>query len=167
MRVTMRRAGPAGDGVRVKRGLTLFVHRWRIMTLDDVPLFATLKSRLSYLADRQAVISQNVANTDTPGFTPSDLKPFTLPGQGGAGAGLAPITPTMTSPMHMAGTLATPLKNKPVNSPDSETTLDGNSVVLEEEMMRMTKARMDYDTAVTFYQKSIAMIQQAAKRPGT
>jgi hypothetical protein len=26
---------------------------------------------------------------------------------------------------------------------------------------------MDYDTAVTFYQKSIAMIQQAAKRPGT
>ncbi|MEJ0064513.1 MAG: flagellar basal body protein [Caulobacteraceae bacterium] len=63
------------------------------MTLDDVPLFATLKSRLSYLADRQQVISQNVANTDTPGFTPSDMKPFTLPGQGGAGAGLAPITP--------------------------------------------------------------------------
>ncbi len=137
------------------------------MTLDDVPLFATLKSRLSYLADRQQVISQNVANTDTPGFTPSDLKPFTLPGQGGAGAGLAPITPTMTSPMHMAGTLARPLKNKAVNSPDSETTLDGNSVVLEEEMMRMSQARMDYDTAVTFYQKATAMIQQAAKRPGT
>ena len=137
------------------------------MTFDDISLFATLKSRLSYLADRQAVISQNVANTDTPGFTPSDLKPFTLPGQGVAGAGLAPITPTMTSPMHMAGTPAAPLKNKPLNSPDSETTLDGNSVVLEEEMMRMTQARMDYDTAVSFYTKSVAMIQQAAKRPGT
>jgi flagellar basal-body rod protein FlgB len=73
----------------------------------------------------------------------------------------------MTSPMHMAGTLAAPLKNKTVNSPDSETTLDGNSVVLEEEMMRMTQARMDYDTAVSFYTKSVAMIQQAAKRPGT
>jgi flagellar basal-body rod protein FlgB len=137
------------------------------MTLDDVPLFATLKSRLSYLADRQQVIAQNVANTDTPGFTPSDLKPFTLPGQGGAGAGLAPITPTLTSPMHMAGTQAHRMTNKAVNSPDSETTLDGNSVVLEEEMMRMSQARGDYNTAVAFYQKSIAMIQQAAKRPGT
>jgi flagellar basal-body rod protein FlgB len=137
------------------------------MTLDDVPLFATLKSRLSYLADRQQVISQNVANTDTPGFTPSDLKPFTLPGQGGAGAGLPPITPTLTSPMHMTGTPAGRLKSKPVNSPDSETTLDGNSVVLEEEMMRMTQARMDYDTAISFYQQSLTMIQQASKRPGT
>ena len=54
------------------------------MTLDDIPLFATLRSRLGYLADRQQVIAQNVANTDTPGFTPSDLKPFTLPSASGA-----------------------------------------------------------------------------------
>ncbi len=113
------------------------------------------------------MISQNVANSDTPGYTPSDLKPFTLPSQGGAGAGLPPVTPTLTSPMHMAGTPASRLKSKPVLSPDSETTLDGNAVVLEEEMMRMGQARMDYDTAVSFYQQSMAMIQQAAKRPGT
>ena len=137
------------------------------MTLDDIPLFATLKSRLGYLGDRQQVIAQNVANTDTPGFTPSDLKPFTLPGAPGAAGSLPPITPTLTSPMHMAGTPASRLKSKPVLSPDSETTLDGNSVVLEEEMMRMSQARMDYDTAVSFYTQSMAMIQQAAKRPGT
>jgi flagellar basal-body rod protein FlgB len=137
------------------------------MTLDDVPLFATLKSRLSYLADRQQVIAQNVANTDTPGFTPSDMKPFTLPGAPGGAHSLPPITPTMTSPMHMAGTAPGRPTAKPVASPDSETTLDGNSVVLEEEMMRMSQARMDYDTAVSFYQQSLAMIQTAAKRPGT
>jgi len=138
------------------------------MTLDEIPLFATLKSRLGDLTDRQQVIAQNVANTDTPGFTPSDLKPFTLPDAAGAANTLAPITPTLTSPMHMAGTSpASHLKAKPALSPDSETTLDGNSVVLEEEMMRMSQARMDYDTAVSFYQQSIAMIQQAAKRPGT
>ena len=137
------------------------------MTLDDVPLFATLKSRLSYLADRQQVIAQNVANTDTPGFTPSDLKPFTLPGDPGAASGLPPIAPTMTSPMHMAGTAPRPLAAKPVASPDSETTLDGNSVVLEEEMMRMSQARMDYNTAISFYWQSMAMIQAAAKKPGS
>jgi flagellar basal-body rod protein FlgB len=138
------------------------------MTLDDIPLFATLRSRLGYLADRQQVIAQNVANTDTPGFTPSDLKPFTLPNAPGAAGALPPITPTLTSPMHIAGNApAGRLKAKPVLSPDSETTLDGNSVVLEEEMMRMSQARMDYDTAISFYQQSITMIQQAAKRPGT
>ena len=137
------------------------------MTLDDIPLFATLKSRLGYLGDRQQVIAQNVANTDTPGFTPSDMKPFTLPGAPGTMHTLAPIAPVMTSPMHMAGTAPTRLKVKPIASPDSETTLDGNSVVLEEEMMRMSQARMDYDTAVSFYNQSLAMIQTAAKRPGT
>jgi flagellar basal-body rod protein FlgB len=137
------------------------------MTLDDVPLFATLKSRLNYLADRQQVIAQNVANSDTPQFTPSDLKPFTLPNSGGSMA-LAPVTPTMTSPMHMQGNAAPqPMKSKPMNSPDSETTLDGNSVVLEEEMVKMGQSRMDYDTAVGFYQQSMAMLQTAAKRPGT
>ena len=137
------------------------------MTLDDIPLFATLKSKLGYLADRQQVIAQNVANTDTPGFTPSDLKPFTLPGAPGAAGSLPPITPTLTSPMHLTAPQGGKMKNKSVLSPDSETTLDGNSVVLEEEMMRMSQARMDYDTAVSFYQQSMAMIQQAAKRPGT
>jgi len=138
------------------------------MTLDDVPLFATLKSRLNYLADRQQVIAQNVANSDTPEFTPSDLKPFTIQGQGQGALTLAPVELTTTSPMHIP--LSKPrsqMTNKPALSPDSETRLDGNSVVLEEEMVKMGQARMDYDTAVGFYQQSLAMIQTAAKRPGT
>jgi len=49
---------------------------------------------------------------------------------------------------------------------DSETTLDGNQVVLEEEMMKMTQARMDYDAAIGFYQKSLAMLRLAARKPG-
>jgi flagellar basal-body rod protein FlgB len=69
--------------------------------------------------------------------------------------------------MHMTGTPASRLKTRPVLSPDSETTLDGNSVVLEEEMMRMSQSRMDYDTAVSFYQQAMTMLQTAAKRPGT
>ena len=138
------------------------------MTLDDVPLFATLKSRLDYLADRQQVIAQNVANSDTPEFTPSDLKPFTLPGNGAGALTLAPVELAVTSPMHIPlATQGSRLKSKPVISPDSETTLDGNSVVLEEEMVKMGQARMDYDTAVGFYQQSMAMLQTAVKRPGT
>jgi len=126
---------------------------------DAIPLFTALTNRLHYLSDRQQVIAQNVANADTPGFTPKDLKPFTLPGQGG----LAPITPTLTSPMHMTAPAATASGSAPIDSPDSETTLNGNSVVLEDEMMKMTQARMDYDAAVTFYQQASTLLTTAAR----
>jgi flagellar basal-body rod protein FlgB len=131
-------------------------------SLDDISIFATLKAQMSYLTDRQQVIAQNVANSDTPGYTPMDMKPFVVPGQGG----VTPVAPTLTSPMHLTPPNQTASGGKPVNSPDSETTLDGNSVVLEEEMMKMTQARSDYDTAVTFYQQSMMLLQTAAKRPG-
>ncbi len=57
-------------------------------------------------------------------------------------------------------------QGKPQNAPDSETRLDGNKVVLEEQMMKMTDARMNYDAAVTFYQKSLGLLRMAAKAPG-
>ena len=143
------------------------------MTLDDIPVFAALKSRMNYLADRQQVIAQNVANSDTPGFTPMDLKPFTLPKAGGGAGALAmtPVSAAITSPLHLtppspAGAGADP-QDKPVAAPDSETTLNGNSVVLEEEMIKMSQARTDYDAAVAFYEQTLNLIQTAAKRPGS
>jgi flagellar basal-body rod protein FlgB len=50
---------------------------------------------------------------------------------------------------------------------DSETTLDGNGVVLEDQMMKMTETRMEYDAAIGFYQKSMALLRMAARRPGS
>ena len=45
---------------------------------DDIPLFGMLKSRLGYLSDRQKLIAQNVANADTPGYQPRDLKAYSF-----------------------------------------------------------------------------------------
>ena len=139
------------------------------MTLDDMPIFAMLKSKLNYLSDRQKLIAQNVANADTPGYAPQDLKPFSLgnTGMAGASSGMAPVSMTVTSSMHLsppgssAGSSA-----QAVTSPDSEATLSGNSVVLEEEMEKMTEARTDYQAAVSLYEKSMSLLQMAAKRPG-
>ncbi len=138
------------------------------MGLDDIPLFAMLRGRLGYLSERQQVIAQNVANSDTPGFAPSDLKPFTLGGPGGQ-APLQPVAVAMTSPMHLAGL---PPKGpsgpyKARKNADSETTLDGNSVVLEDEMIKMNETRMNYEAAISFYQKSLGLIRLATKKPGS
>ena len=138
-------------------------------SLDDIPLFSMLKSHMGYLSDRQRLISQNVANSDTPGFTPQDLGGFTTPlgSTGPAPLPMAPVTPALTNPMHLeprsaAGSKAWQSKA----APDSETRMDGNQVVLEEQMMKMTEARQNYDAAIGFYEKSLNMIQTAIRAPG-
>jgi flagellar basal-body rod protein FlgB len=136
------------------------------MNLDAIPLFTAIRSRLGYVNQRERVIAQNVANADTPGYAPRDLKPFTVDAQKGGPLGL--VTPTKTSPMHLtpprsagaAGAWAT------VVGADSETTLDGNKVVLEDQMAKMTESRMDYEAAIGFYQKSLDLLRLAAKPPG-
>ena len=38
------------------------------MALGDIPLFGMIKDRMHWLTERQRVLSQNVANADTPGY---------------------------------------------------------------------------------------------------
>src|SRR3569623_1376271 len=137
------------------------------MAHADIPLFAMLRSRMGYLSDKQRVISENVANASTPGYKPQDLKPFSFEAHVQAASG--PGSMAVTQPNHMTppGAKRGSPAAKPVNTKDSETTMDGNSVVLEEEMMKLTDARMDYDAAVGFYQKSLDILKLATRRPGS
>lgn len=134
------------------------------MGVVDLPLLDQIKGRLGWLDQRQRVIAQNVANSDTPGYVARDLnapKDFAaaMRGQGG------PLQMTRTSAGHIApsGPVA---RFQTSDAPDSETTLDGNSVVVEEQMLKMAESRMAYDAAIGFYQKSLQMIRMAARPPG-
>lgn len=140
------------------------------MTLEDIPLFSALKGRLGYLQERQRVISENVANSDTPGYRPQDLKPFTVKAADSpqAGGSVALAAPAAGAMINGVGTTQTSSGTDytPEVTPDSETQLNGNQVVLEEEMMKLTDARMSYDAAIGFYQKSLGMLELAIRTPG-
>lgn len=145
------------------------------MALDQIPLFSMLKGRLNYVSQREKLIAQNVANSDTPGFMPRDLKAFTLPagvGVGvGAGDGGMAVSAARTSVGHMTldgqtGAGGATATYSAADAPDSETTLDGNRVVLEDQMMKMTESRLDYDAAIGFYQKSLSLLRMASRAPG-
>lgn len=142
---------------------------------DDIPLFGMLKSRLGYLTERQKLVAQNVANADTPGYRPSDLKPYSFQAslmnqgsgavyRGGRAAPTSGVQMMETSAAHMAPSNA-PSAWRATAGADSETTLDGNAVSLEDQMLKMTDARMNYDAAISFYQKSMNMLRQAARKP--
>jgi flagellar basal-body rod protein FlgB len=139
------------------------------MNLADIPLFSMLRGRMGHLGERQRLIAQNVANSETPGYQPQDVKAYSFQSQV-RGVQMAQAgAPARTQAAHLSGTVnrtAASASFKAVRTKDSETTLDGNSVVLEEEMMKMSEARMAYDAAVGFYQKSLNLLRTAARPPG-
>lgn len=134
--------------------------------LEQIPLFAMLKSKLGYDAQRQRVIGQNVANADTPGYAPKDLNTFTFDGALKAQAAGTGVDPVRTNSMHIAGRARPSAAWKHLAAPDSEARLDGNQVVLEEQMMKMSEARGDYEAALTLYSQSMNLLRTAAKAPG-
>jgi flagellar basal-body rod protein FlgB len=138
------------------------------MSLDQIPLFSMLRGRLGYLSEQQKVLAQNIANADTARYVPQDLKPFGFD----AHVQMAQSSPS-TMTVTQAGHIAPPSQKSPSSAdwktkktPDSETTLNGNSVVLEEEMIKMSDARMNYDAAISFYQKSLNLLRMASRAPG-
>ena len=136
------------------------------MNLAEIPLFSMLRGRLGYLTEQQKVVAQNVANADTARYTPEDLKPFSFEAhvQAHSGTMMAATQAGHMSPKSEKHGLGSAFKA--VKTPDSETTLNGNSVVLEEEMIKMSDARMNYDAAISFYQKSLNLIRMASRPPG-
>ena len=133
------------------------------MAITDLPLLGQIKGRLAWLDERQRVIAENVANADTPGYASRDLsQPADFAAALRQGGGLRM---TRTSAMHIAP--AGPVAHFQAKAaPDSETTLDGNSVVVEEQMLKMAESRMAYDAAIGLYQKSMQMLRMAARPPG-
>jgi flagellar basal-body rod protein FlgB len=147
------------------------------MPLEDIVTFQVLKAKLDYTNARQKVIAQNVANADTPNYVPSDLRTFSFEvamkqaantGLGGAviAGPSRPVTMVRTNPGHMSAPKTAAGDWRADVKPDSEARLDGNQVVLEDEMAKMTETRLDQEAAITFYQQSLTLLRTAAKAPG-
>jgi flagellar basal-body rod protein FlgB len=140
---------------------------------NQISVFSLMKARLQMLGERQKVIAENVANVSTPGYVPDDINQEAfaatlqrMAGQGGSG-GLARTAMSATQAGHMApahGPSAPGLST--TKSPDSETTLDGNAVVVEEQMMKIAETRMDFETMIGLYQKSLGLLRLASRSPG-
>jgi flagellar basal-body rod protein FlgB len=137
------------------------------MGVADIPLLSQIKGRMTWLDERQRLIAQNVANSDTPGYVGRDLRaPTDFAAALRDGGGLRMVQ-TSAGHMPVGGPNGAPVARFTSQaSPDSETTLDGNAVVVEEQMLKMAESRMAYDAAIGLYTKSMAMIGLAAKVPG-
>jgi flagellar basal-body rod protein FlgB len=139
------------------------------MRFDTLPVFSALKSALDYNSARSRVLATNVANSDTPGFTPQDIAEGEFARalrDSGAAGGSAGAKLALTHPGHMGPPGASATRTwRAEDAPDAETTLDGNGVVLEEQMAKVAETRMRYEAALGLYEKTLSLIRLAVKSP--
>ena len=132
--------------------------------LNDLPVFAVLKARMQWHQARQKVISENIANADTPGYRARDLTGFekTL-ASGLATHGATSVTAARTSPMHLASasSMGANAGREAKSGMTFETRPSGNAVTLEEEMMKLSRNQSDYQAATALYSKSLGFLRIA------
>jgi flagellar basal-body rod protein FlgB len=127
--------------------------------------FGILKQRLDWLDQRQQVLARNIANSDTPGFTPKDVEPLRF--RAALRGALAPVQVAATAPNHLSGTLpaATGWKERGDRHP-VEATPNGNAVDLEEQMARLNEVGASHRLTTQLYRKYLGMIRTAAGARG-
>jgi flagellar basal-body rod protein FlgB len=133
------------------------------MDFSRLPLFGMISRRMDWLSQRQQVLAQNVANADTPDYRPRDLRALDFRAElRGQTQRLAAAT---TSGAHQQSRIIPPPHR--IDTPRaSETTLSGNSVQLDSELMKVADTTMDYQLTANIYRRQVAMLRAAIGRPG-
>ena len=125
-------------------------------------LFAVISKRMDWLGQRQNVLADNIANSDTPDFVPQDLKEGQFLRV--LRRRLEPVDPQLTQAGHMPGTA---FRDGPARAQDQketyETAPSGNAVVLEEQLMKVAKTQGDYQLMTNLYRKHMDMFRMALR----
>lgn len=131
------------------------------MTTENLTLFKALGAKMNYLSQRQRVISQNIANADTPGYRPQDLTPVDF------GKVIKNITHSRnvaletTDAQHLPPPNTVAEAKEKVQKKTYDVAPTGNAVVMEEQLINAGRTNMDYNLMTTLYQKNMRMIQIA------
>lgn len=111
--------------------------------MSDLNLFALTTQRVNWLAKRQALVTENVANVNTPGFRSRDLVSFDKVLQ------KQTVGLVATQPGHVAidgASLSVAERVKKLDD-NGEVVLSGNSVNLEQELARGSDVTRAYSVA--------------------
>jgi len=129
------------------------------MNLPDMPLFSMLRDRMTWLHQRQDLLSQNVANADTPGYVARDLKPLNFDdAMRNTTSGGSLIT---TNARHIALSSSTSSAFEDRAAPDTESSPNGNAVSLEMEMIKVSDTQAQFQAASNLYAKAMTMMKTA------
>lgn len=126
---------------------------------ENLQVFRMAQAMASHAGARQKVIAQNMANSDTPGYSAQDIPAF----QAVTESDSSLFTPRSTRPTHLNGSGLETLF--PVSDrPGAEADPNGNSVSLETEMIHAVETKREHDRALAIYRSSLTILRSAIGR---
>ena len=128
------------------------------MDPTQIGLFDLAARRLAWAAKRQALLAQNIANANTPGFRPHDLQPFALSLARTSGAVL-----TQTQPNHLSGIGGDGPQQDITTQPPARAP-DGNQVSLEQQLVKVADTQTSQELVTTIYRKYLTLFGMALGR---
>jgi flagellar basal-body rod protein FlgB len=129
------------------------------MSISDLPALSLLRTKMQWHQERQSVLSENVANSDTPDFRPRDLVEPKFDKSGSITGSMGTLPLVQTSAAHIAPTGGGGDSFDQNKKAGFETRPAGNAVNLEDEMLKVSANQMDYVTQL--YSKSLSLIKTA------
>lgn len=122
-------------------------------------IFNMAQNMATHAAGRHTVVSQNIANADTPGYRAQDVASFASTYSSNNSA--QPIRATRAghlSPQSAAASGARTFESSDPNSPN------GNSVSLELEMVKASEIRQQHELALSIYSSSLGILRASLGR---
>lgn len=124
---------------------------------ENLTIFKTASAMAGHAAQSQALISQNVANADTPGYVGKQMQPFAAlyTPQDAAGSQRA------TRATHMHGNTGdqqiAPVEMRGGDNPND------NTISLESELLKAANAKSHHDRALAIYKSALDMLRVAGR----
>ncbi len=137
------------------------------MMIEEIDLFRLTGARMRYLTERQSVLARNVSNADTPHYHAQDLTPFSFSSallRGGTGAGgdagsAPPLQMVRTSGAHLGDPHSSAVARIDSHSATYGEKHDGNTVSLEEQMVKSNDVANAFQLATAAYSKTITILK--------
>jgi flagellar basal-body rod protein FlgB len=124
---------------------------------ESLDIFRTAAAMARHAGARQAVVAENIANADTPGYRARSIAPFSASYAEGAGLALRATRPGHVQPD------PTPSAARPVYT-DDEPAPNGNTVSLETEMLNGVEVAREHSRALAIYKHALGIIRTSLGR---
>lgn len=133
--------------------------------MEGLTLFNLMDTKMAYVNERQAVLSRNIANADTPGYRAQDVQApdfkQMLMNASQAGSVSSGLSQTNSDHIQMVGMTKSGFQVTEMS--DYEVKPGGNTVDLEEQMLKASRNTMDAGMIVNMYIKQMGLLRIASQ----
>ena len=127
--------------------------------LENIGLMKGIGGKMNWLNQRHVILSENIANSDTPGFRPSDLQKVDFGEVMNAARNKPRINQVRTDSAHISsGPELGEARSRP-SKEVYEAAPAENAVILEEQLFKAQETMADYNMITNLYRKNVGMLQ--------